>query len=224
MSAKFARPDFSEYLVHFTKDPAPLASKDETDPHILKIASMTAKDRLISILNSRRIRATRMPWTNKPAVCFTECTWASLFEHTKRYSRYGIGFTKKHLFSKGGAPAIYLPPGLMEHQKGYARPKSAFADELFAFITPFCPPYAPDKYKNRFWSGKKDVDFTHEREWRTPHDLDFSLSEVEFVIVATYEDMAKAPKNLKDRIGRDKWLLMNNYEKVERLWPVHILP
>jgi hypothetical protein len=35
--------------------------------------------------------------------------------------------------------------------------------------------------------------------------------------------MAKFPKELKDAIGRDKFLLMDNYKMIEKLWPVHNL-
>ncbi len=95
---------------------------------------------------------------------------------------------------------------------------------MFAFVTPFCPPYAPKQYKAKFWKRAKTVDFTHEREWRVPHDLDFNLTDVAFVIVAKYEDMAQAKTILKDTIGRENWLLMDNYERIEKLWPVHHLP
>src|SRR5437879_2910472 len=186
---------------------------------------MSARDRLYHMLSAGRIKATRMPWTNKLAVCFTECTWASLLFHAKRYSGYGMGFHKSFLFAAGGGPAIYLPPGLMEHQKSYAGAgKDPFHPHLFAFVTPFVPPYAPKKYKDDFWPNKKPIDFSHEREWRVPHDLTFALSKIAFVIVDKYEDMAQAPKALKDSIGRENWLIMANYKRVEDLWPVHQMP
>ena len=56
-----------------------------------------------------------------------------------------------------------------------------------------------------------------------PHDLAFDYSQVEFVILNTYEDMAQFPKELKDEIGRDKFLLLDNYKMIEKLWPVHNL-
>jgi hypothetical protein len=80
------------------------------------------------------------------------------------------------------------------------------------------------EYRDKFWRKGKSVDYSHEREWRVPHDLDFELEHVEFVIVASYSDMARAPKQLKDGIGRDKWLIMDNYARIEHLWPVHRLP
>ena len=225
MPMKFVRPDFSDYVVHFTKDDKPIGHKDETNSEIRKIADQNALARLLSILQQKKLRATRMPWTNKPAVCFTECTWSSLMDHANRYSRYGLGFSKGYLFSRGGGPAIYLTPSLMEHQKQHVGNNlEPFDLKLFAFVTPFCPPYAPREYKERFWHGKKTSDLTHEREWRVPHDLDFKLKDVAFVIVARYEDMAQAPKPLKDATGRENWLLMDNYEKIEQTWPVHRLP
>ena len=225
MAPKFIRPDFSEYVVHFTKNAAPVSAKTETNPALKKIGSQTAKQRLLSILKTEKLYATRMPWTNQPAICFTECTWSSLLDHSARYSRYGLGFKKSYLFSRGGGPAIYLTPGLLEHQKKHTgKSLRPFDPKLWAFMTPFCPPYAPQKYKDDFWKKPKSIDYSHEREWRVPHDLDFKLKDVVFVIVASYDDMAKAPKLLKDGIGRDNWLLMDNYEKIEALWPVHKLP
>ena len=127
---KLIRPDFSEYVVHFTRDEIPKST-----------GSLSAKDRLFQILAECCVKASVMAWTNRSAVCFTECTWASLLDHANRYSRYGLGFSKAYLFRHGGAPAIYLPPGLMEHQKRHVGTgKQPFDPVLFSFVTPFCPP------------------------------------------------------------------------------------
>lgn len=67
----------------------------------------------------------------------------------------------------------------------------------------------------------EDCDYTHEREWRVPHDFPFDYNRIEFVILNSYEDMAKFPKELKDAIGREKFILMDNYKQIEKLWPVH---
>ena len=225
MPQPMVRPDFSEYVVHFTKDQAPITAGTETSPALKAIAGKSAVERLTAILTSTKLRATRMPWTNRPAVCFTECTWASLLDHATRYSRFGLGFSKHFLFARGGGPAIYLTPGLLEHQKKHVgTEKQPFDDTLYSFMTPFCPPYAPKAYRDQFWKREKALDFSHEREWRVPHDLDFKLTDVAFVIVDKYEDMAAAPKALKDAIGRDKWLMMDNYARIEQLWPVHRMP
>ena len=102
--------------------------------------------------------------------------------------------------------------------------RAPFDEELFSFVTTFAPSYMTAEYRRQFWVGKSHVDFSHEREWRVPHDLDFDLSNVRFVVVDTYEDMAKAPRELKDAIGRENWLIMSNWERVEKLWPIHQLP
>jgi len=212
------------YVVHFTKDGAPISAV-KSPQETKDIAALSARERLFQILTGRTIRATRMPWTNKPAVCFTECTWTSLFAHANHYSRYGLGVRKEFLFAAGGGPAIYMPPALLERQKLHVGAGlEPFDEQLYSFLTPFAPPYMPKTYEQKYWSGKKKVDFSHEREWRVPHDLTFDLPKVNFVIVDTYEDMAKAPKNLKDAIGRDNWLIMSNWQRVEELWPVHQVP
>ena len=187
------RPDFSNYLAHFTKD-----ISDEN----------TALDILIKILKERKLCASKMPWTNVRAVCFTECPWGSLLAHAQRYSSYGLGFEKNFIFSRNGAPVYYVRADQYEKQKWHKH--------LKPFVTPFWPYYAPKE--------KKDFrlcDYSHEREWRVPHDLEFEYEKISFVILNAYEDMAKFPKNLKDSIGREKFILMENYRNVERLWPVH---
>jgi len=217
------RPDFSDYVVHFTKDAKPLG--DDGSDTMLSISTLTATQRLTKMLSDKKIYASPMPWTAKPAVCFTECTWVSLLDHSKRYSRYGIGFSKAFLFATGGAPAIYLRPDFLEWQKTHAAPKQAFDDRLWSFVTPFAPTYAPSAKKklNSWQKFPKGLDFTHEREWRVPHDLKFDYSDIAFVIVSSYEDMAKLPKPLKDGVGRGKFLIMDIYRQIEKLWPTHVL-
>ncbi len=220
-----SRPDFSQFVVHFTKDGATCGAATETVPVVQNIGKQHARERLFSILDERKIRATRMPWTNRSAICFSECTWGGLLYHSRQYSQFGLGFSKAYLFSRGGGPAIYLTPGLLEHQKTHTGPSALpFDPQLYAFVTPFIPTYAPKAYKEKFWKKDNPVDYSHEREWRVPHDLDFEYSHVEFVIVSKYEDMAQAPKLFKDAIGRDRWLIMENYSKIERLWPLHLVP
>jgi len=220
----FNRPDFSSFVVHFTKDATPISTKQKST-ELTEIAAMTAKDRLFSILKNRRVQATRMPWTNKRAVCFTECTWPSLLGHAQRYSPYGVGFKKEFLFGNGGGPAFYMPPHLLKRQQKYVgQGKHPFDPELFAFLTPFTPFYAQQSYKDEHWEGKSPVDFSHEREWRVPRDLEFSADHVQFVLVDTYEDMAQAPKDLKDSVGREKWIIMSVYRRIEEIWPTHQLP
>jgi hypothetical protein len=220
----FSRPDFSLFVVHFTKDAAPISASQE-GVDLGAITAMTAKERLFGILHDGCIKATRMPWTNRHAVCFTECTWPSLIGHAQRYSPYGIGFKKEFLFVAGGGPAFYMPPHLLERQKSHVGAgRVPFDSQLFAFITPFMPFYAAQSYKDEHWNGKTPVDYSHEREWRVPHELTFTADRVQFVLVDTYEDMARAPTELKDMIGRENWIIMSVYRKIEEIWPIHQLP
>ena len=92
---------------------------------------------------------------------------------------------------------------------------------LKTFVTPFYPKYRPktEKYRTRL-SG--NVDYTHEREWRVPHDFKFKLDQVQFVVLPDYREMARFPQHLKDRIGREKFILFDVYQHIETLWPTHI--
>lgn len=72
------RPDQSFYLAHFTKNGKKFAPS--MDPHT-DIDEMSAFERLISILKCKKIQAHKLPWTNRSAVCFTECPWGSLLRH-----------------------------------------------------------------------------------------------------------------------------------------------
>lgn len=206
------RPDFSNYLAHFTKD-GPLCSDAENS--ISPFAQMSAIQRLESILRSNVISATTMPWTNAHAVCFTECPWSSLIAHTKQYSPYGIGFSKGSVYAKHGGPAYYVRPDHFKTQLASGK----FDKHLWPFVTPFSPLYRPKHMKGSYFPT---VDYSHEREWRVPHDFPFSFDEIEFVILKDYHDMAQFPRDLKDAIGREKFILIDNYEHIEKLWPVHL--
>lgn len=188
------RPDHTNFVAHFTKG-------DDSYDH------------LVSILTEQKIIAGTMPWTNSDAVCFTECPWWSLLDHARRYSPYAVGFVKSHVFAAGGGPVYYVRA---DHWK-----KQDWANHVKSLVTPFWPEYRPDKLKaDEFLSGKT-VDYSHEREWRVPHSFQFDLARVPFVILDTYDDMAKFPSKLKDAIGRQKFILMDMYRTIEQLWPTH---
>jgi len=205
------RPDFSMYLAHFTTERAPVSNQSSaTDA---SIAGLSAKERLINILQNKQIIATPMPWTGCHAVCFTECPWASLLDHTERYSPYGIGFEKSFIFSRNGSPVYYVRADQYEKQEWH--------EHLKPFVTPFWPAYRPKSIEKK--KTFVTCDYSHEREWRVPHSLFFEYSNVSFIILKDYADMAQFPKELKDAIGREKFILMDNYRNIEKLWPVHLL-
>lgn len=208
------RPDFSNFIAHFTSGRGEIKSGRMPEGFKEK-AYMSAKDKLISILTDKKINATPMPWTYANAVCFTECPWTSLVAHTKKYSSYGIGFSKPFVFSRNGGPAFYIRP---DHYADQMQEKK-FTKHLWPFVTPFAPAYRPDWMKEKH--PMADCDFSHEREWRVPHDFQFDYEDIQFVILKNYDDMAKFPKELKDAIGRDRFILMENYKLIETIWPVH---
>ena len=134
----------------------------------------------------------------------------------KNYSPFGIGFKKPRVFAAGGGLVYYV-------RADYWKTQGWQNDKLKdCFATPFWAEYVPSTLKQQYYPNNTEVDYSHEREWRIPHDFSFEHNQVEFVIVNTYQDMASFPKNLKDEIGIEKFLLMENYNKIEQLWPVHI--
>lgn len=205
------RPDFSMYLAHFTTDNNS-KSKEKCNSE-LQGSNLMAKERLIKILKDKKIIASSMPWTNCRAVCFTECPWTSLLDHTERYSPYGIGFDKSYIFSRNGSPVYYVRADQYEKQEWH--------DHLKPFVTPFWPAYRPGSINEK--KNFSTCDYTHEREWRVPHDLSFEYEQVKFIVLKDYNDMAQFPKELKDAIGREKFILIDNYRSIEKLWPVHLL-
>lgn len=212
------RPDFSMYLAHFTKDGE--FCNGQQGNNIASIQKMDAKERLVSILEQKKILMSNMPWTNLPCVCFTECPWSSLLAHTEKYSCYGIGFNKKFIFCKHGAPVLYMRVNIFMKYRKHGE-HSGEEREMWTFVTPFSPKYGSEYTKRLL---KKPVDYTHEREWRVPEDLKFEYSDVEFIIVKTLDDFNTFPKELQGNLkaANVKVIIMDNYKLVETLWPVHI--
>lgn len=207
-----SRPDQSFYLAHFTKNGK---NYDGTAGPHEEISEMSAFERLIGILENKKIGAFELPWTGKKAVCFTECPWGSLLRHAKAYSPYGIGFTKKLIYSRGGNPVIYANPNMFNEQK--------WDERIYPFVTPFVPTYAPDSVKNQKPFNGKVVDFSHEREWRVAKKFPFQYKYIAFVILDKYSDMEKVPSSIVEEIGADKFIFMDTYRKIEELWPTHLM-
>jgi len=159
------RPDFSFYLGHFTKKKKPDAHRQADNPTLEITEGKSAFERLKTILNEKRIVAGTLPWNKKNAVCLTECPWSSLVTHSKVYSPYAIGFNKAFIFGTGGAPAFYVRADQFQRQQ--------WDNLLYTFTTPFWPAYRPKKKNEE--KTFKTIDYSHEREWRVPHDLTFYL-------------------------------------------------
>ncbi len=206
------RPDQSFFLAHFTKNGGNFDGSE--GPHD-EVSEMSALERLIRILQSKKIQAFELPWTKKKAVCFTECPWGSLLRHAKAYSPYGIGFTKKLVYSRKGNPVIYANPDMFQSEK--------WDDKVYPFVTPFVPIYASDTIKAQKPFNGKAVDYTHEREWRVAKDFPFQYNHIAFVVLNTYIEMEQIPKDIVESIGKEKFIFMETYRKIEELWPTHLM-
>ena len=203
-------PDHSNYLAHFTKSRQASVPNNPDNPGA-RFKGVTARDRLISILEQKTILASTMPQIKLNAVCFTECPWSSLITHAEYYSPFGVGFTKPHVFAAGGGPAFYVRPDHYAQQQ--------WQDSVRAFVTPFWPSYRTPKQKKNAMLLKNTHDYSKEREWRVAHDFKFEYSQISFVVVGSHEDMDHIPHHLKNCIGLEKFLIMNVYKKIEGLWP-----
>jgi hypothetical protein len=150
---KISRPDFSNGLIHFTRERVGTRKHFEQldAPEKINQQNISPLKVLAEILRDGRIHGSNNAGFikgNRPAVCFSEVPLSSAryFIETKRYSPYGIAISKRAAFSMGARPVIYLP------------------DAEGGWIP------AEEKWRQvRFEHGT--VDFTHEREWRLPGDL-----------------------------------------------------
>jgi len=153
MTLKRRRPDFSQALVHLTKE------RDGNN----------ALDVLKKILTSGILRASGNEGYIKgsgKAVCLSEIPLSSVHLLASppekisgaKYRFYGVAISKEAVFGAGGRPVIYLP--------------DAEAN------------WIPEEHRwrhVRFEYSK--VDWTHEREWRIPKDLDLSSVPGVYILV-----------------------------------------
>jgi hypothetical protein len=209
------RPDFSEYLSHFTKDGEFCHTEQADDMDAFR--GMNAFERLCSILKMKEIKTSIMPWTNTLGVCFTECPWSSLLIHTQQYSSYGIGFTKAFIYRNNGAPVFYMRKKFMNTLERTIKDEKIL-QEILAMATPYSPSFETKSMRNQI----RLVDYTHEREWRLPSALKFDYTDVSFVIIKNHKDYDSLPDEFKAAFDRNKIIVMDNYKLIEELWPVHI--
>lgn len=169
------RSDVTTGLVHLTRDSA----------------NLKALDVLLKILKERRLIGSAPEAGfivgKRRAVCFQEAPMYSLAQNIYteqvyrevnksakvRYLGFGLHFSKHFIFERGGRPVIY---------------------ERTSIAKSFLP-------KSEWWrivnfdlsDPKAIIDWTHEREWRVPDDLEFSLSDVTVVLPnsASYQLLVK---------------------------------
>lgn len=201
-------PDYSPLLVHFTKSRRMVRDDLIGKSHpLFPHKATTALDKLISILESRTIHASPMPFLphNPPAVSFTECVWEALIGHAERYSPYGVVFSKRLIFQKGGGPALYVRGDSMQ----------SMGSNIPSSLEPLIAPFDPGAVLT---SGVR-LDWLHEREWRLPGALAFEYSDVEYVIVESIQDAMRVVQRIgAQHVPVEKFIAIEVYRTIRQAW------
>jgi len=163
---RMGRSDLSQYLIHLTKGD----SKN----------SLTEMNVMLKILNDKKLigstTSSGFIVGSTTAVCLQDAPLFSVgqniwYENNKRksnpnqkvrYGAYGILFRKRFIYDKGGRPVIY---DKTEDAKKYIHESKWW------------------KIVNLDLSNSDNItDWTHEREWRVPGDLQFNLKDIVIVL------------------------------------------
>ncbi|MGJ4996383.1 hypothetical protein ACQR0Z_18310 [Bradyrhizobium sp. HKCCYLS3077] len=155
------RTDFANSLVHLTRE-----RKELNKATFCQNIVATAFDVLKEILISGTVRGgLGFVKGSKPVVCLSEIPLASMDKFAsqtaggkERYRFYGVALSKQAVFGAGGRPVIYLP----DNEASWIPSEQKWRQVKFE------PPH---------------VDWTHEREWRVPGDLDLTKVPGIYVIV-----------------------------------------
>lgn len=167
------RPDFSEWLVHLTRE-----IDEGNGPFESLLLSPRPKryvapfDVLRKILTEATIAGGLGFVKGKRRVaCFSEIPLASIThfatkpdEKLARYRYYGVAVTKQAAYSQGGRPVIYLPDSESD--------------------------WVPEDQKWRLvrFEPHNRIDYTREREWRVPDSFDLRLAGQIYVLVWSVEE------------------------------------
>ena len=200
--------DYSPLLVHFTRNRRFTSPEllTETDP-LFPFLNTSGLEKLQNIMRTGTIYASPMPFlrTDPKAVCFTECIWEALVELSDRYSPYGLVYSKRLIFRKGGGPALYVRGDVLKTTL------QSFPSELEPMIAPFDP-------EGVLIKGTV-LDWLHEREWRLPGPLNFEDWELEFVIVDSIVDVETLVDEFgTSRVPRNKIIPMEVYRTIRSTW------
>jgi len=201
-------PDYSPLIVHFTKDKDMVMAKIVEEDHpLFAIRKAPARDRLISILKTRIIHASPMPFLPRhpSAVSFTECIWDALARLAEQYSSYGVVFSKHLIFARGGGPALYMRGDAVKR----------LAENIPVSIEPFIAPFDPEAVLK----PGVPLDYLQEREWRLPSSLAFEYSDLQYVLVESIEDARWVVHQIgAQRLPEEKLIPMEVYRNIRRAW------
>jgi len=114
------------------------------------------------------------------AACFTECTRFGLdyLLRERRYSPFGVAFSKDVIFQAGGGPALYIREDEWNVEN--------LPPRLKARVVALWPGADPDHGEVLSDRLRRESNWLLEREWRVPTDgtgFSFSLDDVAFLIV-----------------------------------------
>lgn len=201
-------PDYSPLVVHFTKQ-KPMVKADliDTTHPLSAFKTASALDRLLNILRTKTIHASPMPWLPgfPRAVCFTECIWGGLASLAEQYSGYGVVFSKRLIFRRGGGPALYVRGDTLRDLGGNI-PES---------IKPFIAPFDPEAVLT---PGVR-LDWLHEREWRLASSLQFEYSEIEFVLVESIKDATHVVTEIgRTQLPEEKMIPIEVHRSIKKTW------
>jgi hypothetical protein len=141
-------------------------------------------------------------------VCFCDIPLSDLSIHMRKYSRFGIAFTRPFLVGKGATPVFYVAQDAAYFHRENRRTNAEWFNicmkDYFVVQNAFVLQKDPDEFSKRvahvlgfltqnvfsfvklFDSTKADDDpdnFYMEREWRVPGNVSFSLGDVRRVII-----------------------------------------
>lgn len=168
---KKARPDLTDYLIHWTKEryeKGSRASAFEVVVEIVRCGYLKPGFAVMTpLLRNPKPRPTVRG--SYPAACFTEQTLGCFLESCKlssRYRPYGVALHKWALYHYGGRPVIYgsedmLGRKLTLNERGYQEGKEIYTGGLPVDYQYLWVRYDPVPGQEGY-----PVDFTHEREWR----------------------------------------------------------
>jgi hypothetical protein len=175
-------PDIGDHLIHFTGRTGLRMAVPQD------IGNLDAPGRLAQILHQGRIRAIPTFGTEGRAiVAFTESSQASVLRliSERRYTPWGIGFSKQFIFNQGGGPVLYV------RGDEWAATTAVLPDPIRARCVRFWPGAAWEEGDPVMFDGVQALpdeianpsEWLHEREWRVPDDVTFGWGDVKFLIV-----------------------------------------
>jgi hypothetical protein len=123
------------------------------------------------------------------------------------YSPYGVVFSKRLVFSKGGGPALYV--------RGDHLNRLIQSNTIPSALEPFIAPFDPDAVIK----PPVKIDFLHEREWRLPARFSFDYNDLEYVLVESIEEAHRVVHQIgAKRLPEKKLIPLNVYEEIRKAW------